>query len=135
MDTQSDWMRVVKSLKDCSSFDSDALVHLQEDTDTLTALKLLARFCVTIGEGITQIQTALGTEDADVIWRTCHRIAGTSELVGFTAFGRRSKSLGSQLRSDQNLSAFRVDLQHFIEEGQQIKQAIETGFPEFKKYI
>jgi HPt (histidine-containing phosphotransfer) domain-containing protein len=100
---QSDMNAFTAGMAGFPGFDAEGLGELIEDTSLEAALKVLARFRVTVETGVAEIETALKSGNAEPIWKTAHKLAGTAELVGFAGFGRESKDFSHVLKEDPDL--------------------------------
>lgn len=116
-------------------FDRGAFENLKEDTSLDVAIKIMARFCMTLGEALEAIEIGLNKDHAEMIWKACHKIAGTSELLGFITLGKRSKELSKSLQALPDLSAHFVDLQKYQDQLSKVRQEIEKVIPNWKQYL
>jgi HPt (histidine-containing phosphotransfer) domain-containing protein len=66
-----------------SGFNDEAFLNLVEDTNETVTLQILARFQKTLSECENSIRVGIEKNDRDLLWKTCHKIAGSAELLGF----------------------------------------------------
>lgn len=135
MDLELDHENVFKELQKMPEFDSKAFQQLTEDTDQQVALKILARFSVTLLECLQQIEVGLQQDDGDSIWKACHKMAGSGELVGFKQFGSEARSLIANLKALNDTQSHLAEIQYFLTNGFSLKQKIESSFTNIKSYL
>jgi len=92
----------VRELGVLKEFDGLALLSLSQDTNSETVLKILVEYKKTLKESTDKIRNALAEGDAEVISRACHKLVGTSELLGFKAMATRCRSIEQNLKSETN---------------------------------
>lgn len=105
-------VRELGALKD---FDSLALLTLSQDTNSETVLKILVEYKKTVRESADKIRTALTEGDAEVISRSCHKLVGTSELLGFKALAARCRSIEQNLKAESNPQKEVVEIHSLLE--------------------
>lgn len=90
----------VHELGAIKEFDGLALLSLSQDTNSETVLKILVEYKKTLKESTDRIRSALAEGNAEVISRACHKLVGTSELLGFKAMASRCRSIEQNLKSE-----------------------------------
>ena len=135
MDLELDHENVFKALQNMPEFDAKAFQQLTDDTDQQVALKILARFSVTMTECLQQIEEGIQKEDGETIWKACHKMAGSGELVGFRQFGAEARSLIASLKALNDPQTHRDEIQNFLKNGYGLKQKIESSFTDIKSYL
>ncbi|MBX9769309.1 MAG: hypothetical protein K2X47_18675 [Bdellovibrionales bacterium] len=134
MDNQT-YARVYEELKKTGGFHSGSFERLTEDTDRDVTLKILAHFSLTLKESLGQVADGIQKDDAEILWKACHKIAGSAELIGFNNFGMHSRSLNLTLRAMKDLHAHATEIQGYLEEGQRLVAQIQAAFPNLKEYL
>ena len=117
------------------NFDRSAFENLKDDTSLEVAIKIMARFCMTLGDAIEAIDVGRQEDNPEMIWKSCHKIAGTSELLGFAVLGRKSKELSKSLQALPDLSGYLVDLQKYQAQLSQVRKDIEQAIPSWEQYL
>lgn len=92
----------VRELRVIKDFDSLALLTLSQDTNSETVLKILTEYKKTLKESADRIRAALSEGHSEVIGRACHKLVGTSELLGFKALATRCRSIEQDMKSETN---------------------------------
>ena len=106
----------VRDLGVIKDFDILALLSLSQDTNSETVLKILVEYRKTVQESRDRIRQALADSNAETIARACHKLVGTSELLGFKALAGHCREI------EQNLKD-KADPQ---QEATQIRALVET---------
>lgn len=132
---EKDLIQVADALKKIPNFDSTAFIQLIEDTGPLVVLRILARFEIGIRECISIINQGIEQEDCDSIWKACHKLTGSAELIGFKEFGAQSRKLNSDVKALPDIQAHLEDLTRFLREGHDLTIAINASFPQLKNYL
>lgn len=135
LDIASDFSNLYGSLTRSSIFDRSCLDRLVEDTDQEVALKILARFWVTLQESMELIHEGVRQDNGELIWKACHKVTGSAELVGFKKFGAQSRSLNATLKAMNEPDAHLPEINDYLKMGEQIVTTIESGFANIKQYL
>lgn len=135
MDATADFARVIQELKNVLEFDQSIFQDLRTDTDEMVALKILARFSLTLEESLAAIADGMRDGNSEIIWKALHKTAGSAELVGFKTFGRSVRDLSGQIKSahDNNLDTQKVSVS--VETGKQILAQVKSVFTNLKDYL
>lgn len=121
--------------KDSSDFDQESFFQLFQDTNEDTALRILARFNVNLDESLQKISAAMVTEDCEAIWKACHKLAGSSELLGFKKFGILARELSVQVRANPAYSSHAVELKDFSDKVLHLNKQIKKYCPNLSSYL
>lgn len=131
----SDFSEVYESLTMSSIFERSAFDRLVEETDQEVALKILARFWVTLQESMELIHEGIRQDNGELIWKACHKVTGSAELVGFHKFGMQSRSLNATLKAMNAPDAHIGEINEYLKTGEQIVRMIESSFSDIKLYL
>jgi len=132
---ENDLIQVAEGLKKLPHFDSSAFLQLIEDTGPLVVLRILARFELGIQESLNAIQEGIAQENSDTIWKACHKLTGSAELIGFKDFGAKSRKLNLDVKALPDIQAHLEELTHYLQDGQELSTKIKESFPQFKNYL
>lgn len=135
MEIDSDLVGVSRELKTFSGFDSHAFNHLLEDTTPNTVLRILARFCMSLNEGIPALERGSNSGEAEVVWKTAHKLAGSAEMLGFKEFGKRSKDLSWQLKQSNLIGEHSEDVGLYLSQARQLAEQLTAVFPNQRNYL
>lgn len=132
---ENDLIQVAEALKKIPHFDNTAFMQLIEDTGPLVVLRILARFEMGIRECISVINQGIEEEDCESIWKACHKLTGSAELIGFKEFGAQSRKLNSDVKALPDIQTHLEELTGFLHEGQALTLSINACFPQIKNYL
>ncbi len=118
-----------------SGFDKFAFQHLIEDTAPLVVLKILARFYVSLQDAVLFIEKGVDEGDTLEIWKVCHKLTGSSELLGFKDFGNKSRRLDIELKSMPELDLHMEEINEYLIHIKFLGQKILESFPQLKNYL
>lgn len=121
--------------KDSLEFDQESFFQLFQDTNEDTTLRILARFHENLVETTQKISKAMQSEDCEVIWRACHKLAGSSELLGFKKFGEISRELSVQVRANPIYSTHATELADYFQQTSSLKNQIKKFCPNLSSYL
>lgn len=102
MNNEESLTKKVRELEVLQDFDSLALLNLSQDTNAETVLKILVEYRKTVRESAEKIRTALTDSDAETIARACHKLIGTSELLGFKVMAGRCRAIEQSVKANPN---------------------------------
>lgn len=105
----------VRELGVLKDFDSLALLTLSQDTNSETVLKILVEYKKTVKDSTDKIRAALAEGNAEVIARACHKLVGTSELLGFKAMAAKCRAIEQNLKADTNPQKEVEDIHSLLE--------------------
>lgn len=140
MDLIQDYTKTYESLKTISTFDYLSFDQLTTDTNQEVALKILARFWVTLRDSLGQVQKSLETNNLDssnieIIRKACHKVTGSADLVGFKQFSKHSRTLNTSLSESFDPQASTNEIELYLKSGYQLADKIESSFPQIKSYL
>lgn len=115
-----------QAFKAHEAFDVESFQQLVQDTGEDTTLKILARFTETLKEVEGHVLQGREAEDSDMIWRACHKVAGSATLIGFTKYGNFSRELSHQIRANPDLSNYVNEIESFLNQTRSIRQEINS---------
>lgn len=127
--------RIIADFKEIPGFDRSLFDQLLEDTSSEVALKILARFHETLKECLQAIEEGLDADNADQVWKACHKVAGSAELLGFSNYGKFSRQLNVEIKMVPDLESQQSALERYLGEGQELLRRIESAFPDFKEHL
>ena len=93
----------IQDLSTLSDFDGLALLSLSQDTNAETVLKILVEYRKTVQECRDRIHQALDASQTETVMRACHKLIGTSELLGFKVLATRAREIEQNLKNEENL--------------------------------
>ena len=126
---------ILLKLKQSELFDEILLRNPVSDTSEEVALKMLARFYITLSESIQAIETGLRSSDNESVWKACHKVAGTSELLGFKKFGNHSRTLSKTLHASTDYSMYQDEIRLYLATAGRISSLISAGFPDLRSFL
>ncbi|MFN3454338.1 MAG: hypothetical protein ACK41T_05205 [Pseudobdellovibrio sp.] len=126
---------VSDSLKDYTSFEADCLQQLKDDTDETVALKILARFYVTLEESLNLLVSDLKDNHYEGIGKSSHKIAGSADLVGFKDYAKKSRKLSHEVKDSSKREKLHQEVAMYLKEGKEILEVIKKSFPALQKYL
>jgi hypothetical protein len=133
MSNFDDILHRFKKIKD---FNSDGLVQLKEDTDESVAIKILARFFITLEESLDLVSVSLKNHLLGDVSKGSHKIAGSADLVGFSTFAQKSRKISRDLKSAPIETAeIHLEVVEYLNEGQQMLKQMKEAFPDYKNQI
>ena len=135
METEKDINEVTSNLRNLQGFDSQAFNNLLSDTSQAVTLRILARFQVSIEDAIKTIEKGLNENTSEEIWKACHKLTGSADLLGFKSFGEHSRTLDVKLKNTNALAESRTDVVKFIEAARAVSFAISASSPQLKNYL
>ena len=100
----------VKILEQFQGFNSSLLRILADETSPQVTLQMLSEFSKTVAAEMRQIEAGLVGHDQEKLKKAFHKLAGTSELLGFPEHGRRWRYLSHQLAQGEALSELPQEL-------------------------
>lgn len=128
---------VLVKFKKVKDFDPSGLVQLKEDTDESVAIKILARFFITLEESLNHVATSLNSGELAEVSKGSHKIAGSADLVGFAVFAQKSRKISRDVKTLPEMSS--ADLHHevvdYLSDGKLMLGQMKEAFPDYKKCI
>ena len=128
---------VLAKFKKVKDFDPSGLLQLKEDTDETVAIKILARFFITLEESLNHVAVSLNSGELSEVSKGSHKIAGSADLVGFSTFAQKSRKISRDVKIIPEASA--SDLHHevvdYLSDGKVMMGQMKDAFPDYKSYI
>lgn len=132
---ESELEGVSRNLETYPNFDKAALDQLVEDTGPQVVLRILARFYVGLEEALNQVEQGINNEDSEIIWKACHKLTGSAELIGFQEFGEYCRKLNLDMKALPDVSSHSEELHLFLSEGRKIVSQLVSSFPQRRDYL
>ena len=133
--TTTDLKGFWQGFKDSLDFDQESFFQLFQDTNEDTTLRILARFNENLVESMQKISAAMQAEDCEVIWRSCHKLAGSAELLGFKKFGTYSRDLSVQVRANPVYSSHAAEMEDYLNKTSGLHTQIVKFCPTLASYL
>lgn len=131
------FQEILMKFRTVKDFDPKGLLQLKEDTDEAVAIKILARFFITLEESLTHVATSLNTGELMEVSKGSHKIAGSADLVGFSVFAQRSRQISRDVKSAPELTT--TDLHHevvdYLNDGKAMLGQMKQAFGDYKNFI
>lgn len=131
------FQEILTKFKTVKNFDPHGLMQLKEDTDETVALKILARFFITLEESLAHVATSLNSGELIEVSKGSHKIAGSADLVGFASFARRSRKISRDVKGTPEMSS--AELHHevvdYLNDGKAMLNQMKQVFSDYKNYI
>lgn len=128
---------ILVKFKKVKDFDPSGLLQLKEDTDETVAIKILARFFITLEESLNHVAVSLNSGELSEVSKGSHKIAGSADLVGFSTFAQKSRKISRDVKIVPEASA--SDLHHevvdYLSDGKAMMGQMKDAFPDYKSYI
>ncbi|MEK6556019.1 MAG: hypothetical protein AABZ31_12310 [Bdellovibrionota bacterium] len=134
LETQ-DLTRFWNTFKSLDGFEPECFLQLVEDTGEDTTLKILARFTETLKEAEGHVLEGQINEDANVIWRACHKVAGSANLIGFVQYGVFSRDLSHQIRANPDYSNYIPEIGSFLAQTRDIQFQIKETITNLSEHL
>ena len=128
---------ILVKFKQVKNFDPDGLLQLKEDTDESVAIKILARFFITLEESLNLVAASLKNGELNEIFKGSHKIAGSADLVGFSSFAKKSRQISSDVKimPNDSFSELHHEVTDYINDGQTMIAQMKEAFPDYKSFI
>lgn len=131
------FQEILTKFKMVKDFDPKGLLQLKEDTDEKVALKILARFFITLEESLAHVATSLNSGELMEVSKGSHKIAGSADLVGFSSFAQRSRKISRDVKGTPEMSS--ADLHHevvdYLNDGKTMLGQMKQAFSDYQNYI
>lgn len=122
--------KMVADLRQTENFDEAALMQLVDDTNEEVAIKMLSQFHKNLSDAIQSIENGLTSDNSEMVWRPCHKLAGTAALLGFGVFGNVSREIENKIKSQPNIGGFAADVRKHLETARLLDLKIKQSTPE-----
>lgn len=131
------FQQILANLKKVKDFEPSGLMQLKEDTDEIVAIKILARFFITLEESLDHVALSLKSGELSEVSKGSHKIAGSADLVGFTSYAQKSRKISRDVKifSEQSSTDLHDEVVHYLDEGQTMIGQMKRAFPDYKKFI
>lgn len=126
---------IITQLSKLKGFESVRFDQLLEDTSPEVSLKILARFSVTLKECLDCVDQGLAEDNSDMVWKACHKVAGSAELLGFVAYGKLSRQLNVDVKSIPDLDDHESVLIEYVTEGRNLLSHLARAFPDQANFL
>lgn len=128
---------ILMKFKKIKDFDASGLLQLKEDTDETVAIKILARFFITLEESLNHVAVSLNNGELAEVSKGSHKIAGSADLVGFSIFAQKSRKISRDVKTLPEASS--ADLHHevvdYLSDGKLMLSQMKEAFSDYKSYI
>lgn len=118
-----------------TDFDLGLFMTVYKDTDEKTVIKILAHFKENLKDCADILIAASQNKDIDLTTKAIHKIAGSSELLGFKLYADRSRDLIKKLRSvlvyDHHIS----DIEAYLSYTQELSCSISLNFKTLDSFL
>lgn len=117
-----------------SDFSSTNIWNVARDTSETVALKIINQFSLSLKAAIEKIDSELArrSQDWESIQTIAHKLAGSSELVGFVHFGRDCRFLMQVNTFDDEVRVRLLDLRR---QAVLVIEELNTACPELNTYV
>jgi len=131
------FQEVLIKFKKVKDFEPRGLLQLKEDTDESVAIKILARFLITLEESLNHVAKSLNSGELAEVSKGSHKIAGSADLVGFSALAQKSRKISRDVKTLPEMSS--ADLHHevvdYIKDGKLMLGQMKEAFSDYKNFI
>ncbi|MNT49422.1 hypothetical protein D3C72_1862730 [compost metagenome] len=81
------------------------------------------------------IQDGVAKNETTEIWKVCHKLTGSAELLGFKDFGQRSRRLDLELKTMPQMDLHTAEIHEYLQQAEALSQRISNGFPHLQNYL
>jgi hypothetical protein len=131
------FQEILIKFRTVKDFNPKGLLQLKDDTDETVALKILARFFITLEESLDHVALHLGHGELNEVSKGSHKIAGSADLVGFSTFAERSRKISRDVKVTTEITS--SDLHHeivdYLSDGKLMLGQMKQAFDNYKTYI
>lgn len=131
------FQEVLTAFNNVKDFNSKGLLQLKDDTEEVVALRVLARFFLTLEESLSLIGKNITCGDLNEISKGAHKIAGSADLVGFGIFAERSRQISRQANVTKKITT--TDLQNqivnYFNDGKVMLGQMKLAFRDYKTFL
>lgn len=100
----------IKILEQFHGFNSSLVKILAEETSPSVTLQMLTEFSKTVSTEAQEIEKALFAKNNLQLKKSFHKLAGTSELLGFPNHGKRWRTLSNELEKGLSFAELPAEL-------------------------
>lgn len=128
---------ILVKFKNVKDFDPSGLLQLKEDTDETVAIKILARFFITLEESLNLVAVSLNSGELNEVSKGSHKIAGSADLVGFSTFAQKSRKISRDVKilPQESMPELHHEVVDYLSEGKTMISQMKQAFPDYKSYI
>ena len=128
---------ILAKFKKVKDFDPSGLMQLKEDTDETVAIKILARFFITLEESLNHVAVSLNSGELAEVSKGSHKIAGSADLVGFSTFAQKSRKISRDVKIIPEASASELhhEVVDYLSDGKTMMGQMKEAFPDYKNFI
>lgn len=128
---------ILTRFKTIKNFDPNGLQQLKEDTDEAVAIKILARFFITLEDSLKQVSLNLSSGEMTEVSKGSHKIAGSADLVGFSHYAQRSRQISRDVKSahDTVNTHLHHEVVDYLRDGETMLKQMKSAFSDYEKYI
>lgn len=116
-------------------YENEVLGNLLEDTNEDTVLRILAHFNENLKEGAEKLKAAISESNAETVWKTAHKIAGSAELLGFRDYANRSRELSRVVRTSPDFNSHRAEIESYLEATANLSSEISVTCPGLNSFL
>lgn len=95
---ENTYEKFLRSFESMSGFSAETFRNLTEDTSEHVALRILNQFRITLETSVIKLAIHLESKNWEDAEKICHRVAGSSELIGFKGLGKRCREIMNMVR-------------------------------------
>ena len=110
-------------------------MNVYNDTDENTVIKILAHFEVNLRDCIDKVQIACKEKDCELAVRAIHKVAGSSELLGFKYFADNSRGLIKKINQDLHFDHHISELETYLNYAQELNRNITLNFKKLSLFL
>lgn len=131
------FQEILVKFKKVKDFDPNGLLQLKEDTDEIAAIKILARFFITLDESLNLVAESLKSGVIEEAYKGSHKIAGSADLVGFAIFAQKSRKISRDIKAihEPVASDLLSEIVDYLNDGKIMMNQMKEVFPDYLKYI
>ena len=118
-----------------ADFNSQVFLNLYTDTNEETVIRILAHFNENLKESIKNMITAIPDENCEIVWKSAHKIAGSSELLGFQLLAEQARKLSTQIRANPVFEYYKAEINSYLLKASEINQQIDNKFTNLKSFL
>ena len=133
--SNSDLKKFLIHFAPLNEFDQHSFKNLYHDTNEETVIKMLAHFQANLLDTTEQLQLGLATDNLEIIWKAIHKMAGTSELLGFKNFAINSRALSKQVRASGAIEGLREEVSNYHDTALNLYKDIGANFLTLQSYL
>lgn len=128
------FQKFLKVFENHEGFSPKNIQNVARDTSEIVALKITNQFRISLEASIQKIDEVFASseKDWDSIQKVCHKLAGSSELVGFTDMGRDCRTVMNTSIAD---AQFQMQVRNVRAECVKLLEELKQACPELSTYV